>query len=95
MYRTCIFCSTDLGENEALEHFAIGVRLAFDAWQGRLWAVCGKCGRWNLAPIEERWEAVEEAEEHFRDSRLRVHSEKASWRRGSSGHSAATSPPAV
>jgi hypothetical protein len=75
MYRTCIFCSADLGENEALEHFPVGARLAFDAWQGRLWAVCGKCGRWNLSPIEERWEAVEEAEKHFRDSRLRVHSE--------------------
>jgi hypothetical protein len=75
MYRTCIFCSSDLGENEALEHFPVGARLAFDAWQGRLWAVCGKCGRWNLSPIEERWEAVEEAEKHFRDSRLRVHSE--------------------
>jgi hypothetical protein len=75
MYRTCIFCSSDLGENEALEHFPVGARLAFDAWQGRLWAVCGKCGRWNLSPIEERWEAVEEAEKHFRDSRLRVSSE--------------------
>ncbi len=75
MYRTCIFCSSDLGENEALEHFPVGARLAFDAWQGRLWAVCGKCGRWNLSPIEERWEAVEEAEKRFRDSRLRVHSE--------------------
>jgi hypothetical protein len=75
MYRTCIFCSSDLGENEALEHFPVGARLAFDAWQGRLWAVCGRCGRWNLSPIEERWEAVEEAETHFRDSRLRVSSE--------------------
>jgi hypothetical protein len=75
MYRTCIFCSSDLGKNEALEHFPIGARLAFDAWQGRLWALCGKCGRWNLAPIEERWEAVEEAEKQFRSSRLRVHSE--------------------
>ncbi len=36
MYRTRIFCSSDLGENEALEHFPI---------------------------IEERWAAVEEAEE--------------------------------
>ncbi|MND09423.1 hypothetical protein D3C83_327310 [compost metagenome] len=31
--------------------------------------------RWNLAPIEERWEPVEEAEKRFRDARLRVHSE--------------------
>lgn len=75
MYRTCIFCSADLGSNESIEEFPVGRGLAFDAWRGRLWAVCPKCTRWNLAPIEERWEAVESAEKLFRDSRLRVHSE--------------------
>ena len=87
MYRTCIFCSADLGENEALEAFPVGARLAYDAWKGRLWAMCGKCGRWNLAPIEERWEAVEEAEKRFRDSRLMrvgeaLPRELAAWRYG-------------
>src|SRR5690606_3639286 len=75
MYRHCIFCLSDLGGNEALESFPVGSRVAFDAWKGRLWAVCPKCARWNLAPIEERWEPVEEAEKRFRDARLRVHSE--------------------
>jgi hypothetical protein len=75
MYRNCIFCSGDLGRNQSLESFPVGNRLAFDAWKGRLWAVCGRCRRWNLAPLEERWEAVEAAERMFRDSRLRVHSE--------------------
>nr|PZN90097.1 MAG: hypothetical protein DIU52_09915 [bacterium] len=75
MYRHCIFCLSDLGRNEALETFPVGSRIAFDAWKGRLWAVCPKCMRWNLAPIEERWEPVEEAEKRFRDARLRVHSE--------------------
>ena len=75
MYRTCIYCSTDLGANEALAAFPVGRRVAFDGERGRLWAVCGKCGRWNLAPIEERWEAVEEAERGFRDARLRAQSE--------------------
>lgn len=75
MYRTCIFCSGDLGTNEAVEAFPVGRSIAFDAWKGRLWAVCRRCGRWNLAPLEERWEAVETAEKHFRDSRLRVQSE--------------------
>jgi hypothetical protein len=37
--------------------------------------VCGKCARWNLSPVEERWEPVEEAERLFRDARLRVQSE--------------------
>lgn len=75
MYRTCIFCSANLGANEAIEAFPVGRSVAFDAWKGRLWAICGRCGRWNLAPLEERWEAVEEADKRFTDSRLRVQSE--------------------
>lgn len=75
MYRHCIFCSRELGRNESIEEFPVGSRLAFDAARGRLWAVCPGCGRWNLAPLEERWEAVESAERRFVDSRLRVHSE--------------------
>jgi hypothetical protein len=75
MYSSCIFCSARLGANESIEEFPVGRGLAFDSAKGRLWAVCGKCGRWNLAPIEERWEATEAAERLFRDSRLRVHSE--------------------
>ncbi|HYH82735.1 MAG TPA: hypothetical protein VEX86_23280, partial [Longimicrobium sp.] len=75
MYRHCIYCSADLGANESIESFPVGRRVAFDAEKGRLWAVCLKCARWNLAPIEERWEAVEDAEKRFAGSRLRVHSE--------------------
>ena len=72
MYRTCLFCSSDLGRNEAVEHFPVGRRLAFDAAKGRLWVVCRKCERWNLTPLEERWEAIEECERSFRATRLRV-----------------------
>jgi hypothetical protein len=75
MYRNCIFCSADFGRNEAVETFTVGRQLAFDSWRGRLWAVCQSCARWNLAPIEERWEAVEQAEKLFRDARLRIQSE--------------------
>lgn len=72
MYATCIFCHAPLGTNETLEHFPIGRRLAFDADRGRLWAVCGVCKQWNLTPLEERWEAIEEAERAFRGTPLRV-----------------------
>ncbi|HLL81820.1 MAG TPA: hypothetical protein VK420_04175 [Longimicrobium sp.] len=75
MYRHCIYCSAEMGANEALEGFPVGRTLAFDAEKGRLWAVCGRCARWNLAPIEERWEPVEDAERLFRDARMRVQSE--------------------
>jgi hypothetical protein len=71
LYSTCIFCHSSLGKNEAVEHFPVGRRLAFDGSKGRLWAVCPKCGRWNLTPIEERWEAIEECEKQFRGTLLR------------------------
>jgi hypothetical protein len=72
MYSTCLFCQQDLGSNEVIEHFPVGRRLAFDASKGRLWVVCRKCERWNLTPIEERWEAIEECERLFVSTRLRV-----------------------
>ena len=72
MYSTCIFCKEGLGTNEAIEHFPIGRRLAFDSVKGRLWVVCHHCGRWNLTPLEERWEAIEESERAFRNTTVRV-----------------------
>ncbi len=72
MYSTCLFCNRPLGENEVIEHFPIGRRLAFDGEKGRLWVVCRKCERWNLTPLEERWEAIEECEREFRGTRMRM-----------------------
>ncbi len=72
MYSTCLFCNKPLGANAVLEEFPVGRRLAFDADKGRLWVVCRKCERWNLSPIEERWEAIEAAERVFRETRMRV-----------------------
>jgi hypothetical protein len=75
MYSTCIFCHGGLGENESIEHFPVGRRLAFDAEKGRLWAVCPACGRWNLSALEERWEAIEECERRFRGTSVRTSTE--------------------
>jgi len=72
VYRACIHCCQDLGQNEVIEPFPVGRRLAFDSAKGRLWVVCAHCGRWNLTPLEERWEAVEECERRFRGLRLRA-----------------------
>lgn len=72
MYSTCLFCNGDLGKNEEIEHFPVGRRLAFDEAKGRLWVVCRRCERWNLTPLEERWEAIEECEKAFRATKLRV-----------------------
>ena len=75
MYTTCMFCNKPLGSNEVVECFPIGRRLAFDAAKGRLWVVCRKCQRWNLTPLEERWEAVEACERLFRGTRIRASTE--------------------
>jgi hypothetical protein len=72
MYSTCLFCNGKLGSNEIVEHFPVGQRLAFDAAKGRLWVVCGSCERWNLTPIEERHEAIEQCEKLFRGTYVRV-----------------------
>jgi hypothetical protein len=50
----------------------VGARLAFDPARGRLWVLCQRCGRWNLSPLEDRWEAIEDAERHFHGSLVRV-----------------------
>ena len=75
MYITCMFCRRPLGANEVVEVFPVGRRLAFDAARGRLWVVCRSCERWNLTPLEERWEAVEACERLFRGTRMRSSSE--------------------
>ncbi len=72
MYRTCIFCHRSLGVNEAVENFPVGRRLAFDSAKGRLWVICDQCRQWNLTPLEERWEAIEECERQFRDTTRRL-----------------------
>ena len=72
MYSTCLFCNADLGRNDAIEHFPVGRRLAYDAAKGRLWVVCRRCERWNLSPLEERWEAIDDCERMYSATRLRV-----------------------
>src|SRR3954453_2405919 len=72
MYATCLFCNGDLGRNEAIEAFPVGRRLAFDAAKGRLWVVGRLSQRWNLSPLEERWEAIEMCEGEFLSTKLRA-----------------------
>lgn len=72
MFSTCVHCHGSLDRNESIDHFPIGRRIAFDAERGRLWVVCRKCERWNLSPLETRWEAIEECARAFRETRVRV-----------------------
>jgi hypothetical protein len=85
MYSTCIYCHLPLGANEMIEHFPVGRKLAFDAHKGRLWVICTACSRWNLTPLEERWEAIEEAERIFGETRTRYSSENIGLARARDG----------
>lgn len=59
MYRTCAFCNGNLDGDGGPSGLGVGRRLAFDEWKGRLWVICPKCSRWNLAPLDERLERIE------------------------------------
>lgn len=72
VYSTCLFCNQHLGTNVVVEHFPVGRQLAFDAGKGRLWVVCTHCARWNLTPLDERHEAIEECERMYRGTYVRI-----------------------
>ncbi len=67
LFTQCLLCHTPFPPNEELQYFTTSTRVAYDAVRGRLWAICRSCKRWSLAPIEERWEALEELEKVVRD----------------------------
>ena len=67
MFTQCLVCHTPFSPNEELEYFSTSTRVAYDAVRGRLWAICRSCKRWSLAPIEERWDALEELEKVVKD----------------------------
>lgn len=67
MYSRCLFCRTPFRENGRFRHVPVSGRIAFDPGQGRLWAVCDRCHRWNLWPLEDRHEALYELEREATD----------------------------
>lgn len=85
MYATCLHCHRSLGRNAEIELFPVGARLAFDSARGRLWVVCPACARWNLSPLEERWEAVEWCERAYRETATRVATDEIGLARRKSG----------
>ena len=59
MYRTCAFCNGKLPGDGGPSGLGVGQRLAFDEWKARLWVICSKCSRWNLAPLDDRLEKID------------------------------------
>jgi len=68
MFTSCLVCHSPFPANEALEHLPNGLRMAYDPSRGRLWQICVDCKRWSLAPIEDRWEGLEELEKLVTDT---------------------------
>ena len=85
MWNHCIVCATHLGENDDVEHFPVGRTLAFDSEKGRLWVTCPRCRRWNLTPLDARWEALEELEELWASAPAKVMKESIGLARLPSG----------
>jgi hypothetical protein len=67
LFSRCLFCHKQFPENGRFVHFPVGRRIAYDPEKGRLWAVCDRCHRWTLWPLEDRHEALYELERAARD----------------------------
>jgi hypothetical protein len=63
---SCLFCDSPLAHGPPWAP-GDGHRLAYDPEKGRLWNVCRGCGRWNLTPLDSRWETLEACERSVRD----------------------------
>jgi len=70
MNATCLHCHRKLKGNDVIESFPVGERVAYDPAKRRFWVVCHKCGKWNMAPLDddERAGAIEVLERWWRDS---------------------------
>src|SRR5690606_31789796 len=66
LFERCLFCEKPF-PNLAFERFPCGRRIAYDPGRTRLWAICGRCHRWNLWPDDERREALYAFERLARD----------------------------
>lgn len=76
MYHHCLVCGADLGSNDEVESFSRASRIAYDPARGRLWAICPVCERWNLSPLESRWEALDELERLWEGVAVRVSTDR-------------------
>jgi hypothetical protein len=76
MYHTCAFCNGKLDGDGGPSGLGIGRRLAFDEAKGRLWVICPRCSRWNLAPLDDRLERIERLARAAADGRVAVATEQ-------------------
>src|SRR5256885_2310248 len=70
MFRTCAFCNGKLDGDGGPTDLGVGRRLAFDEWKGRLWVICPRCSRWNLAPLDDRLDQIAALERAASEGRV-------------------------
>jgi len=83
MYKTCAFCNGTLDGDGGPSGLTVGKRLAFDEWRGRLWVICPKCSRWNLAPLDDRLDRIDALARAAREGRIAAATEQVAlirWR---------------
>ena len=68
LYAHCLFCGCEFPHSSLFSRVPPGDRLAYDPLRARIWSICGRCKRWNLIPLEERLDAVDELERTVHDS---------------------------
>lgn len=59
LYAHCLFCGEHFPPNPMFGPLPPGLELAYDPARSRLWSICGRCRRWNLLPIDERYDAID------------------------------------
>jgi hypothetical protein len=62
LFSHCLFCGQAFPPSALFGRLPPGRQLAYDPARNRLWSICAHCRRWNLLPIEERFDAIDELE---------------------------------
>ncbi|CAN5722126.1 hypothetical protein BH23GEM9_BH23GEM9_12800 [soil metagenome] len=62
LFSRCLFCRAGFPPNALFGRVPPGDRLAFDPDRFRVWSICRRCSRWNLTPLDERYDAVDTLE---------------------------------
>jgi hypothetical protein len=59
LYSSCLFCGHRFPSSPLFGSVPPGHQLAYDPVRNRLWSICVRCRRWNLVPVEERFDAID------------------------------------
>jgi hypothetical protein len=67
LFTKCLFCGCGFPRNSLFNLVPPGERLAYDPERSRIWSICARCQRWNLIPIDDRYDAIDVLERAVSD----------------------------